>query len=152
MLQAINSLVVLFMYCYTECPRQGPWGGSWAQLGTAHSGSALAGAAWRPWSAPAPTWVCGILAHSHVCCPDQCHISSQGRLQGAFQRQFRQDAQGLMTDDEHSTRSGKSHPLCSASRDNSHPACDAGLSSLHQTILRWNISGRMDVVADALSR
>jgi len=54
----------------------------------------------------------------------------------AFKRQFRQDAQCFKTDDEHSTRSGKSFPLYSASRGNSLLACDAGLYSLHQAILR----------------
>lgn len=70
----------------------------------------------------------------------------------AFKRQFRQDAHRFQTDAEHSTRLGKSFPLYSDSRKNSLLACDAGLYSLHQAILRWNISGGMDVMADALSR
>lgn len=149
-LPAINSLV-LFMYCCTaHWVSQAQTRALRGQL--EHSLAQPARARrweWRPWSAPV-TWACGILAHSQTCCPHQWHISSQGRLQGAFQRQFRQDAQSFKTDDEHST--GKSHPLCSASSDNSLLACDAGHASLHQAVLRWNISGRMDVVADALSR
>lgn len=136
---------------------RGLWGSSWR---TACAQPARARhCAWRCLtqceSPNKPSRVRGY-AGSWLACRLAVWINSKSRLKEgfrvAFTRQFRQDAQCFRTDDEHSTRSGKSSPLYSDSRENSLLACDAGLHTLHQAILRWNISGRMDVMADALSR
>lgn len=80
------------------------------------------------------------------------NLISRKAYRVAFKRQFRQNVQCFKTDAEHWTRSGKSSPPYSDSRENLLLACNAGLYSLHQAILRWSISGGMDVMADALSR
>lgn len=126
------GVIYILLHCSLSVP--GPGKGFERAAGTRLAQPAQAWHwAWRPPSAPV-MWAWGILAHSQTCCPVQQHISSQGRLQGAFQRHFKQDAQSFKTDEEHST--GKSHPLCSASGGNSLLACDAGLASLHHAILR----------------
>lgn len=68
------AVIYVLLHCSLSVPGpdKGLEGAAGAQLGTACTGTAS-------------SRVCGILAHSHMCCPDQQHISSQGRLQGAFQ-------------------------------------------------------------------
>lgn len=66
------GVIYVLLHCSlsVQGPDKGLEGAAGAQLGTACMVS---------------TRVCGILAHSQMCCPDQQHISAQGRLQGAFQ-------------------------------------------------------------------
>lgn len=154
-LHAISPLVLL-IYCYTahgkwlQARSQALWWQLAHGLGTACWGTAqcvtLPHALWEPQEAIVCMWVCGINRFP-VWINSKSHLKEGWPSKGGLGRMLSASRQMM------NIQQGRANfsPVFWLKTELPHCLCCWDLQPA-QAIRRWNISGRMDVMADALSR